>query len=126
MENDKLYPKLSEEAEKEAELYLQEFKEKMVKGVENIVNDTLSKVYVSCLGYIETDAWHNFRNELLDGFKGYKNAKIHQKYDFVKVRKQIFEENREEIIKDLNQDLLDEIEDLKNTIKLMNENRYYH
>lgn len=124
MENEKLYPKLSEEAEKEAELYLHGFKEQMAKSVKNIVNNTLSDVYVSCLGYIESDAWLNFRNELLDGFKGYKNAKIHQKYDFVKVRKQIFEENREEIIKDLNQDLLDEIKSLKNTIKLINEYWY--
>ena len=117
MEDDKLYPRLSEEGEKEAELYLQEFKKKMAK----IAEDTISEVYMSPLNYIESDAWINFRNELLDGLRGYKNVKIQERHNFVKIRKQIFEENREEIIKDLNQDLLDEIKSLKNTIKLINE-----
>ena len=120
MENGKLYPKLSEEAEKEADLYLQEFKKKMAK----IISETLSEVYISPLGYIESDAWINFRNELLDGLKDYKNAKIHEHHNFVKIRKQIFEENREEIIKDLNQDLLGEIKSLKKTIEIMNEYRH--
>lgn len=117
MENDKLYPSLSEEGEKEAETILQEFKEKLTDAAK----DALSEFYISLSGYIESDSWHNFRNELLDGLKGYKNAKIQERYNFVKIRKQIFEENREEIIKDLNQDLLDEIKSLKNTIKIINE-----
>jgi len=117
MENDKLYPKLSKEAEKEAEAILQEFKEKMA----NAAKDALSELYTSLSGYIESDSWQNFRNELLDGLKGYKNVKIQERYDFVEVRKQIFEENREEIIEDLNKDLIEEVKSLKNTIKLMEE-----
>ena len=121
MENDKLYPKLSEKGEKEAEAILQEFKEKMTE----VAKDALSEFYISLSGYIESDSWHNFRNELLDGLKGYKNAKIQERHNFVKIRKQIFEENKKEIIKDINQDLLDEITSLKKSIEFLNECRRY-
>ena len=108
-----LYPKLTEEAKKEADLFLQKFGEKMKK----VADDIISEVYVSCLGYIESDSWGNFRNELLDGFRNYNNRKIQAEYDFAEIRKQIFKQFRDEIITDLNQDLVKENERLKKEIK---------
>ncbi|MDD3927130.1 MAG: hypothetical protein PHT33_10795, partial [bacterium] len=59
----------------------------------------------------------NFRNELLSGLQNYGNRKIQAQYDFGRIRKAIFEEFRDEIIADLNQDLLQEIEDLKGQLE---------
>jgi hypothetical protein len=108
-----LYPTLSEEAKKEAQEMLDEFKVKMV----SLCEQTISHAYTDISAYIESDHWTNFRNQLLDGLCNYNNRKIHGMYDFKKIRKAIFDEYRDQIIPDLNADLLEEIESLKQQIK---------
>lgn len=110
-----LYPELTEEGKKEADLWLQKFRDKMKKVAEEVVAET----YSSCLEYIESDSWSNFRNEILDGFKNYNNRKIQAEYDFATIRKEIFKQFRDEILRDLNQDLVKENEELKKRIKYM-------
>jgi type III secretory pathway component EscR len=114
-----LYPELSEEGKKEADLWLQSFRDKM----KEIAEETLSEVYGSCVEYIESDSWSNFRNEMLEGFKNYKNRKIQAEFDFAEIRKQIYKEYRDEIIQDLNQDLVKSNKELEEIIEKMQEER---
>ena len=89
------------------------FKVKMRKLCDEVLGD----LYRDVAAYIETDQWTNFRNELLDGFRNYGNRRIQAAYDFAQIRRAIFEEFREEIVKDLNQDLVKEVEELKKRIE---------
>ena len=110
-----LYPELTEKGKKEADQWLQTFREKMKKVAEEVISET----YTSCVNYVESDSWSNFRNELLDGFRNYGNRKIHAEYDFAKIRAEIYKQFRDEIIIDLNQDLVKENEYLKERIEQM-------
>jgi uncharacterized coiled-coil protein SlyX len=107
-----LYPQLSEEAEKEAVKITNQFIDKL----KILVNEALDKFYVEELPYIESDSWSNFRNQIMDGFMDYNNGKIQAKYDFKRIKHEIFEAFHDEIIKDLNQDILDENEELDQEI----------
>ena len=118
-----LFPELSEAGQEEAQKLVDSFKENLKK----VADEAIRELYCNVATYIETDSWTNFRNDLLDGFRDYKNRKIHAEYDFKKIRAAIYKEYREEIIKDLNQDMVKEIEDLKKQIKFMQDlrtNRY--
>ena len=64
--------------------------------------------------YIESDSWTNYRNDLMDGFRGYKNNGKHQ-YDFKELRQAIYKNHKEEIVNDLNTDLLKDINYNKTT-----------
>jgi hypothetical protein len=110
-----LYPELSEEGKKEAQLIIDAFKEKLNK----VADEVISEFYCNVAMYIESDAWTNFRNELIDGFKNYDNRKIQGEYDFKQIRQDIYREYRDEIIQDLNQDLVKENESLKKTIEFL-------
>ena len=109
-----LYPPLSEPGAEEAQVLMDTFKAAMVKAAENV----LHKMYSDVATHIESDSWTNFRNDVMDGFRDYKN-KIHAEYDFKEIRQQILKHHREEIIADLNQDLVEEVEDLKDQINQM-------
>jgi hypothetical protein len=118
MSENKLFPVLSDEAAEEAQLLMDDFKKQLIK----IANEVLSKMYCDVAYYIGTDGWTNYRNELMDGFKDYKNnKKTHAMYDFKAIRQRIFEENREEIIDDLNKDLLYKVEELEKQIDNMSQ-----
>ncbi len=110
-----LYPDLTEEGKKEADQWLQTFRYRMKKVADEVISET----YTSCVEYIESDSWSNFRNELLAGFKNYSNRKIQAEYDFAEIRAAIYKQFRDEIIVDLNQDLLKENEALKKRIEYM-------
>ena len=107
-----LFPRLTEEAADEAQALMDGFKTKMLK----LCEETLGQLYCEVSVYIESDHWANYRNDLLDGLRNYGNRKIQASYDFAKIRRAIFDEYRDEIIADINQDLLEEIDELKKTI----------
>lgn len=113
-----LYPELNEHGEKNAQILIDKFKERLIK----VASETIDDLYVDLGAYIECDHWTNYRNQIMNGLKGYGGD---LRWDFKKVREEIFKEHREEIIKDLNQDLLAEIEDLKSQIRNMTERKYY-
>ena len=99
-----LFPKLTEEGEKQAQLIMDSFKPR----IKALVDEMMSDLYCDVAYHIESDSWTNYRNELMDGLKGYgDNASSHE-HDFKELRKVIYEKNKEEINKDLNQDLLEE------------------
>ena len=112
-----LFPELTEQGKQEAQdlmiKFEQKLKEKAVEAMKDITND----FYCDILNEVESDHWTNYRTKLLEGLCNYKNRTRHGKHDFDRIRKAIYENHKDEIIKDLNQDLLAEIEDLKHQLK---------
>ena len=108
-----LYPTLSEDGKREAQELVEQFKKQLAKAAEEAIFD----LYTNIVVYIESDSWTNFRNKLMDGFKDYNNRKIQGDYDFREIRKQIYKDYKDEIIKDLDQDNLKIIESLQTEIK---------
>jgi len=112
-----LYPELSEQGNIEAVKLIEKFKKDLVKAADEAIGD----LYCEIIPHIESDSWSNFRNDLMDGFKNYGHRKIQSPYDFKEIRQQIYNDFREDIIPDLNQDLVEENEKLKADIKRMQE-----
>ena len=56
----------------------------------------------------------------MDGFRNYDNRMVMGEHDFKNIRAAIYKEYRDEIIVDLNQDMVEEIEALKNQIVWLN------
>ena len=104
-----LFPSLPEDGQKEAQLLIDSFKAKIKKEIDNL----LGNLYCDVVCHIESDSWTNFRNSMMDGFKDYNNRHIQGAYDFKKIREQIYKDFRGEIVADLNQDLVKEVEELK-------------
>ena len=126
-----LYPELSEKGNEEAIKLIDKFKKQLTKKAKEVIETILGEMYCDLLPHIESDAWTNFRNDLLDGFKNYNNRKLQGDYDFKKIRQQIFKDFRKEIIKDLNQDYINENIELKKDIERWKEDyeklkKYYN
>jgi hypothetical protein len=116
-----LYPTLAPEAQAEAQALMDSFKAQMLK----LCDETLGKLYCDVSAYIECDHWTNYRNDLLAGLQNYGNRKVQASYDFAKIRQAIFKEFRADIIADLNQDLMKEVEELKQELQRERENRRF-
>lgn len=112
-----LYPDLPEEAEKEAVALIESFKEQLVKAAK----EAISHLYTDIMPYIKSDSWQNFRNQIMDGYKNYSNRIIQADYDFKEIRAAIFKQYKNEILPDLNQDLVEENNKLREDIKRLNE-----
>jgi len=108
-----LYPELPPEGAEEAQRLVEKFKGQLKKAAEEV----LGQLYCDVAVHIESDSWTNFRNVLLAGFRNYNNRHIQSKYDFKEIRQAILKEFRDEIIADLNQDMVEEIERLKEQIE---------
>lgn len=117
MKENLFYPELSEAGKREAQEYINNFKKKLL----DVVNEVVGDVYCNIVHDIESDSWSNFRNQIMEGYRYYRDGKINHRYDFSAIRKAILEEYREEIIDDLNQDNLEEIENLKERIEYLEE-----
>ena len=104
-----LYPELTEQGKEEAQKIMDSFKPKLAKLLDEVMGD----LYTDVSYYVESDHWTNYRNALMDGFKGYGGGKANHKYDYKELRQAIYNNHREEIVKDLNQDLVEENERLK-------------
>ena len=93
-----LYPRLTEEGEKQAQLIMDSFKPR----IKALVDEMMSDLYCDVAYHIESDSWTNYRNELMNGFKGYGcGASAHQ-HDFKELRLAIYAKNKDAINKDLN------------------------
>ena len=117
-----LYPELSEEGGAEAQALVDKFKEHLKKAAEEVLGDLYCDVAV----HIESDSWTNYRNHLMAGLRNYSNRKIQGEYDFAAIRRAIFEEYRDEIIPELNQDLLEENKALKEEIEELRRRGHFH
>jgi hypothetical protein len=115
-----LYPELPKNGQLEAQALVGRFKDELIKAAEQAIGE----LYCDIVPHIESDSWTNYRNHLMDGLRNYSNRKIQGEYDFKKIRQSIYEEFREEIIEDLNQDNLKKIEELEKQIKCLNDCLY--
>ncbi len=111
--------KLPELAKIEAQLFLDQFKKKLL----GICEDVMGDLYVNIMPYIESDSWGNFRDQVISEIQGYSKGKLISGYDFELIRRAILNNYRDEIIKDLNQDMLEEIKSLKKEIERLEEMR---
>lgn len=116
-----LYPELSEIGKQETEAIFIKYK----KRLKDVMEECLGELYVDIADHIESDSWINFRNTLMNGFRDYSNRKVQGEYNFKEIRTEIYNQFREEIIKDLDKDNLQKIEELqednKRLKKLLNE-----
>jgi len=112
-----LYPELTDQGKEEAQKIMDSFKPRLVK----LLDEVMGELYTDVSYYIASDHWTNYRNALMDGFKGYKNGKTNHEYDYKELRQAIYTNHKEEIVKDLNQDLIKENENLKADIERLHE-----
>ena len=110
-----LFPTLNEAGAQEAQALIDDFKTQITKAAEEAVG----KLYTDVVPHIESASWTNYRNELMEGLRNYNNRKVQGEFDFKAIRRQIYIDFREDIIADLNSDLVEEIESLKQTIEIM-------
>jgi hypothetical protein len=119
-----LYPELTERGQEEAQLIMDSFKPKLAKMMEEVMADLYTDVSL----YVESDHWTNYRNKIMDGLRGYTQGRTVHEYDYKALRKAIYRNNKEEIVKDLNQDLAEENESQKAEIErltqLLHEGRF--
>lgn len=108
-----LYPSLTEEGAQEAQKIMDSFKPKIIKLMDELLYD----LYTDVSYYVESDHWTNYRRRVMEGIKNYGSGKPHHKYEYKELRRAIYENNKEEIIKDLNQDLVEENEKLTSRIQ---------
>ena len=111
-----LYPQLNEGGAELFQKLIDQFKERMKVVSEDIIGD----LYVDLADHVESDQWTNYRNTLLDGLCDYRN-KDHSPYDYKKIRRKMFDEYREEIIKDIGADLVEKIDDLERMLEIERE-----
>ena len=105
---------LSEEREKQAVELLEKFKQKIKTEINKISEEVISDFYTDVLPFIESDAWLNMKITLMSEIEDYKN---NGSWEMKKIRDKIFKEHYDEIIKDVNNDLLQENVHLSNILK---------
>ncbi len=115
MSEELLFPELGKIRSDEAQELLKKFEDKIIE----IAKDILSDFYVQYVPHIESDAWANMRQHVLNELKNYSQCK-NIYYDYREIRKQILKEFRSEIIDDLNKDHLQKI----NSLEQLLENSY--
>lgn len=99
----------SEKLNKDAQELMDSFRLSMKK----IAEETLGELYVNIMPYAETDSWTNYREALrLELEHEYKYSKFKNEWarDF---RRAVFVENREEISKLIEKDILERIKHLE-------------
>ncbi|MCB0490534.1 MAG: hypothetical protein KDC99_18805 [Cyclobacteriaceae bacterium] len=104
-----LFPELTEEGKAEAQRIMDSFKPKLAAMMDEVMGD----LYCDVSYYVESDHWTNYRNAIMRGLTDYQSDHPHHQRDYGQVRRAIYENHKEEIIKDLNQDLVEENERLK-------------
>ncbi len=114
-----LFPELTEAGQKEAQALIDKFRDILKKEAKDAMENIMGDFYCDIVPYIESDSWTNFKNDMMDGFKNYDNKRIQGEYEFKEIRKSIFKEFKDEIIKDLNQDHLETIKSLEDQIEYM-------
>lgn len=110
----------AEKLASEAQSHIDKFRHKM----KEIAEECLGEIYVNITPYIETDSWTNYREalriELQHEYK-YSNFKQDWAVDF---RRAVFVENREEISKLIESDILKRIKHLEDCNQEFDQFRY--
>lgn len=116
-END--FPTLTEEGKKQAERLIEGFKVGMARAAERAIGE----FYGDILPYIESDAWSNFRQQIVEEVCGYGRTLTRDSLDAKHIRYALLKHHRAEIIEDLNQDHLDRIAQLEKQVAMLQEMR---
>ena len=119
MSDHPLFPELSEGGAEEARALIDRFK----VALKAAADEAIDGLYCDIVPHIESDSWTNYRNDLMDGFRNYDNRKVQNPSDFKEIRQQIYKDFRDEIIDDLNQDMVKEIEGLKDQLRFIQDAR---
>ena len=119
-----LHPELTEQGEKEAQEIMDSFKPRLKK----MMDEALGDLYCDVTHYIESDSWSNFRTSIFQGIRNYKMTGEDKLYpnELKSIRDAVYRDHKEEIIKDLNQDLIDENARLEETIKTLHAHAQRH
>ena len=117
------YPELTDEGKQQAQDLMIKFEKTLKESATKIISDFSTDFYCEVLHEIESDHWTNYRTKIVSAICDYSNKKS-MSYDFDRIRKAIYKHHKEEIVKDLNQDLLKEISDLKEQLKRSYESRF--
>lgn len=108
-----LYPELTDQGKEEAQKIMDSFKPK----IKAMMDELLGELYSDVSYYVESDHWTNYRNAIMDGFKNYGSGKPSHDYDYYELRQAIYQNHKDEIVSDLNQDLVAENKKLKDEIE---------
>ena len=119
------YPELTEEGKLQAQALMVKFEETLKASATKIISEFSTEFYCDVLNEIESDHWANYRTKILNALCDYRN-KPNNKHDFDRIRLSIWRNHKEEIIKDLNQDLIKEITDLKEQLTKSNQRFGYY
>lgn len=115
------YPELTEDAELLAQKFIDSKKDHLKKLIKEVSEEVLGDIYTDVATWIKCDSWSNFRQQIIDFVCDYGRLREHYSWDAQKIRKRIFQEYKEELIEDLNQDNLEEIKRLKEDIEYLNQ-----
>jgi len=110
--------KLNEEGAELFDKLIQNFKARIT----SVADEVIGSLYVDIAGYIEHDVFFNLRNDIVSAFSRYNDGGAYKPH-LKKLREHILANHREELIEDLNQDNLDKIAELEQTIKSLQELR---
>lgn len=105
----------------EAQAHIDKFRKQM----KDIADECLGEIYVNCIPYIETDTWTNYREDLrieLQHEYKFSTFKLDWAVDF---RRAVFVENREEISKLIEADILKRIKHLEDCRQEFDQYRYH-
>jgi hypothetical protein len=101
-----LYPDVPEAAKQQAAQLIEEFKKQLARAAD----DVISTLYTDVAPHIESDAWINVRNSIMDAVQDYPTLGA---YDGKRIREAILAKHREAIVADLNADAQAEIKALR-------------
>ena len=113
------YPRLSEDGIRDVQALVDDFRKALTKVAEEVIGN----LYCDIAPHIESDSWTNFRNDVMAGFRDYGN-KDKAQFDYAEIRAKLWEDNRDEIAKDIESDIIAENTRLKEQIEMMRDRRY--
>lgn len=108
-----LYPGLTEQGLKEYEESIKKAIASIRKKIDEEIGQVLEDMTEGFVEYAETNSWNTMRQRFMYGMTNYKAGKKQSPHSFKEIRKQMLKEDREEIINDLNQDLIEKVAELE-------------
>ena len=100
--------------------FLESFKFELLK----IADSAISNLYTEIMPHIKGDTFENFRHQMINALSDYDSLKLISPSDAAKIRAGILKYNYDAIVNDLNTDLIEENNKLKQDIKGFLANRY--
>jgi hypothetical protein len=110
---------LSERGAEEAQAVIDDLKSQAKEALGKIVEDVIGEAYTNVSTWIDSDSWHNHRQNVVESVCGHGSRSGLTETENRKIREAILEHHRDELIHDLNQDALAEIKSLKQDLRLL-------